>query len=91
VRSHWWWRSGVQGFDVTTWYALAFPAGTPAPVVEKMHRALTTVVSSDAVKQQMLSSACLAQASTPQALNQHLVAEINRWDEVRSKAGIAKE
>jgi tripartite-type tricarboxylate transporter receptor subunit TctC len=84
-------ESGVQGFDVTTWYALAFPAGTPAPVVEKMNRALTTVLSSDAVKQQMLSSACLAQASTPQALNQHLVAEINRWDEVRSKAGIAKE
>ena len=84
-------ESGVRGFDVTTWYALAFPAGTPQPVVDKMNRALTTVLSSDAVKQQMLSSACLAQASTPQALNQHLVAEINRWDDVRNKAGIAKE
>lgn len=84
-------ESGVQGFDVTTWYALAFPAGTPAPIVDKMNRALSTVLSSEAVKQQLLSSACLAQASTPQALNQHLVAEINRWDDVRKKAGIDKE
>jgi hypothetical protein len=31
---------GVAGYDVTTWYGLAFPAGTPATIVERMNQAV---------------------------------------------------
>lgn len=84
-------ESGLQGFDVTTWYAMAFPAGTPPAIVDKMNRTVTKVLSDEAVRKQLLSSACLAAASTPTALNLHVAGEIERWSGVMQKAGIEKE
>lgn len=84
-------QAGIQGFNVTTWYAMAFPAGTPQAIVDKMNGAVTTVLKQEAVRKQLMASACLAAPSTPAALTQHLTAEIARWDGVREKAGISKE
>lgn len=84
-------QAGVQGFDVTTWYAMAFPAGTPKAIVDKMQGAITQVLGQEAVRKQLASSACLTSPSNPAALTQHLNAEIARWDGVREKAGISKE
>ena len=33
-------ESGLPGYDVTSWYGLAFPAGTPAAIVEKTNKAM---------------------------------------------------
>jgi tripartite-type tricarboxylate transporter receptor subunit TctC len=31
-------EAGFRGFDVTSWFALMAPAGTPAPIIEKLYR-----------------------------------------------------
>lgn len=84
-------ESGVAGYDVTTWYGLAFPAGTPAAIVDKMNQAVRRVLANETVKKQALASACLPGASTPQALTRHVEAEIARWSTVMQKAGIAQQ
>src|SRR4029453_18684181 len=33
-------ETGLPGYDVTSWYGLAFPAGTPAPIVERTNKAM---------------------------------------------------
>jgi tripartite-type tricarboxylate transporter receptor subunit TctC len=84
-------EAGVSGYDVTTWYALVFPAKTPAAVVEKANRALREVLGREEVRKQMANTAFLPEASTPEALGAHIRAEIARWGGVRQKAGIPQE
>jgi len=84
-------EAGVTGYDVTTWYALVFPAKTPATVVERANRALRDVLAREEVRKQMANTAFLPETSTPEALAAHIRAEIARWGGVREKAGIKQE
>ncbi len=84
-------QAGIADYDVTTWYALAFPARTPAPVVEKAGRALRAALARDEVRKQLANAAFVPETSTPEALQAHVRAEIARWGAVRDRAGIKPE
>jgi tripartite-type tricarboxylate transporter receptor subunit TctC len=81
-------EAGLPGYDVTTWYALVFPAKTPAAVVDKVRAALHTALAREDVQKLMLNAAFLPSESTPGELAAHLRSEIVRWGDVRDKAGI---
>jgi tripartite-type tricarboxylate transporter receptor subunit TctC len=78
----------MPGYDVTTWYALVFPAKTPAAIVEKTRAALRTALTREDVQKQMHNTAFLPSQSTPAELATHMRSEISRWGAVRDKAGI---
>lgn len=82
-------ESGLAGYEVTSWYGIAFPAGTPGPIVDKLNKALHEVLSRDAVKKQILDVGALIAISTPEAMRAHVAGEIDKWRSVREKAGIA--
>jgi tripartite-type tricarboxylate transporter receptor subunit TctC len=81
-------EAGLAGYDVTTWYALVFPAKTPAAVVEKARAALAAALAREDVQKQMHNAAFLPSLSTPAELAAHMKSEISRWGAVRDKAGI---
>jgi tripartite-type tricarboxylate transporter receptor subunit TctC len=81
-------EAGIAGYDVTTWYALAFPAKTPAPVVARMSSSVKAVLQREDVRKQLAGAAFVPETSTPEALAAHLRSEIARWSAVRDKAGI---
>jgi len=81
-------EAGLPGYDVTTWYALVFPARTPAAIVEKTRAALHSALAREDVQKLMFNAAFLPGESTPGELAAHLRSEIARWGEVRDKAGI---
>lgn len=84
-------EAGIAGYDVTTWYALAFPARTPSPIVARMNGAIRNVLQREDVRKQMGNTAFVPEASTPEALGAHLKSEIARWSGVRDKAGIQQQ
>ena len=81
-------ESGLPDYAVTSWYGLALPAGTPAPIVEAFNAALAKTLASDKVRDQIIKIGALPKTSTPEELRRHVAAEIVRWQEVRDKAGI---
>ncbi|HET9735225.1 MAG TPA: tripartite tricarboxylate transporter substrate binding protein [Burkholderiales bacterium] len=81
-------EAGLPGYDVTTWYALVFPARTPAAIVEKTRAALAAALAREDVQKQMHNAAFLPSQSTPAELAAHLKSEISRWGAVRDRAGI---
>ena len=84
-------ETGLPGYDVTSWYGLAFPAGTPAPIVEKTNKALRELLATDTVRAQIAKVGALVKSSTPDELRAHIVAEIDRWKAVREKAGMEQQ
>jgi len=85
-------QAGLPGYEATTWYALSFPARTPAAIIEKTNKALRAVLAREEVRKQMANAAFEpGPGSTPEALTAHIKSEIARWDGLRQQAGIAQE
>jgi tripartite-type tricarboxylate transporter receptor subunit TctC len=81
-------ESGLPGYDVTSWYGLAFPARTPADVVTRTNKEMRDLLASDAVRAQIFKVGALVQSSTPDELKTHIAGEIAKWRGVMLKAGI---
>jgi len=84
-------ETGLPGFDVTSWYGLAFPAGTPAPIVDKTNKAMRELLATDVVRAQIVKVGALPRSSTPEELRKHIASEIDRWKAVREKAKIEQQ
>ncbi len=46
-------QAGFAGFDVTSWFALMAPAGTPQPIVDKLHREVVRVLALPDIRQKL--------------------------------------
>ncbi len=84
-------EAGLPGYDVTTWYGLAFPAGTPAAIVTKMNGAVAQALAKDSVRKQVTDASFLPATSNPADFTNHIGAEIKRWGQVMQEAGVAQQ
>lgn len=84
-------ESGVQGlaqFEADQWYGVVAPAGTPAPVVQKLNQVINASLSSTEVSARLQSEGAFAMPSTPEAFGLMIQKEIARWRPVVLKAGL---
>ena len=84
-------EQGVKGFVATSWNALAVPARTPRPVVERLQRAVLATVATPAVQQQLRALNVEPRTSTPEQAAALLQTDIERWRAVIERAGIPKQ
>jgi tripartite-type tricarboxylate transporter receptor subunit TctC len=81
-------ESGISGYGYLGWYALVFPAGTPQPVIDKMHKSLETVLAGDEVKKRLDGAGATANLSTPAELRRVIESDIAGFKDVAKKAGL---
>ena len=81
----------VPGFEVVSWNSMAAPAGTSQAVIDTLNKALREVLADPALKQRALEMGIDLKPSTPAEAQARLVADIKKWDEVITKAGIQKQ
>jgi tripartite-type tricarboxylate transporter receptor subunit TctC len=84
-------ESGVAGYDVTSWNALAAPAKTPRPVIERLNRAVAKAIASPEVRERFAQLGVEGRSSTPEELREFFVAEAKRWGRVVETAKIPKK
>ena len=84
-------EAGMPGFDVSGWYALFVPGGTPPDIVMKMHADTAAALAEPAVKAKLVSLGLTVAPSTPGALAAHLRGEIEKWGPIIKAAGIKGE
>jgi tripartite-type tricarboxylate transporter receptor subunit TctC len=84
-------ESGLKGFVVSSGFALFGPAGTPRPIVERVHAALVKALNDPAVKDNLAKQGAEIVASTPEQHDAFNKAEIAKWIKVARDAGIQPE
>ena len=72
-------EAGVPGYEVSPWFAVFAPAGTPADVVARLNKAIVTAMRQPEVLRKLESVGAEPIGSTPQALAEHLNKELLRW------------
>ena len=81
----------LPGYDVTTWYGVFAPQGTPATVIARLNQVLNESLADDAVRNRLIAAGVVVKGSTPQAFGDFMAGEYKRWDAVRETAGIEKQ
>jgi tripartite-type tricarboxylate transporter receptor subunit TctC len=82
-------ESGVlPGFDVTTWYGLFAPKGTPPAIIAKLNKTLLETLEEDDVAKRLVAVGVVVKSSTPEEFGDFLSSEYKRWNAVREAAHI---
>ncbi len=84
-------EAGVPGYDVTTWYALMAPHGTPAAIVQRMNVELGRVLKEDDVEKQFVKQGLTAGNMTPDQLATFIHSETLKWGKVVKESGAKLE
>jgi tripartite-type tricarboxylate transporter receptor subunit TctC len=78
----------LPGFQSSQWFGILAPAGTPRPVVERLHQAISNASRTPEVKERFASMAMESVNSTPAEFGKVIRDEIVTWGKVVKAAGI---
>jgi len=81
-------EAGLKDFEVTTWYGILAPAGTPQPVVRRLNAELVKVMHAPEMKEKLTATATEPLTSTPEEFAAYIKREIAKWGDVTRKAGV---
>jgi tripartite-type tricarboxylate transporter receptor subunit TctC len=83
-------EAGLPGFDSVGWLLMAAPAGTPKPIVDRLHAELKIAAQLPDIHKQMIDLGTIPVDSPPPSeLKNFLASEIARWGSIIDKAGVA--
>jgi tripartite-type tricarboxylate transporter receptor subunit TctC len=81
-------EAGLRDFEVTTWYGIMTPAGTPRPIVSRLNAELVKIMHAPDVKERLAAMATDPLTSTPEEFAAYLKQEIAKWGDVVRKANL---
>jgi tripartite-type tricarboxylate transporter receptor subunit TctC len=84
-------ETALPDFEVNSWYGLCGVAGTPAPILDKVHADLTAVLRLPEIQQRMRDLVIEVAPTSPQEFAKFIRAETERWARVIKAANIPRE
>jgi tripartite-type tricarboxylate transporter receptor subunit TctC len=84
-------EQGVSGFNVTLWYALFAPAGTPSEIVARYNTAINEMLRQPQVLESLTKQGLVVAGGPPERLAQRVGREIAVWARVVKEAGITAD
>jgi tripartite-type tricarboxylate transporter receptor subunit TctC len=82
---------GIKGFDATTWHGLVAPAGTPAAVIDTLHKATIEALADPDVRQSLAKLGVDIVGDTPAEFAAYIKSEIPKWAAVIKTSGAKLE
>jgi tripartite-type tricarboxylate transporter receptor subunit TctC len=81
-------EAGQRGFDMGSWQAVFAPAGTPKPIVDRLHAEIMKIVATPEVQARLKGFGMTPSTMTPAQLGEYQKAEVAKWATVVKAAGI---
>jgi tripartite-type tricarboxylate transporter receptor subunit TctC len=84
-------ESGLRGYDVTTWYGLLVPHGTPADVRAKVYRTVSEILKSPDMIARLADLGAVPGGEPPDQFAAFIKSETAKWTKVTKDAGVVAE
>lgn len=81
-------EGGYPGFEASGWLGMAFPAKTPAPMVERMQKEIIAVMGMPDVREQLQNAGLEPSVKDAEAFRAYIRAELAKWTKLIKSAGI---
>ncbi|WP_312303839.1 tripartite tricarboxylate transporter substrate binding protein [Pulveribacter sp.] len=80
-------EAGVPGYEATSWFGMFAVAGTPKPVLDKLHAALAKVLAQPDVKKKIAEQGGEVVIETPEQFAAFIKTETAKWGKVVKESG----
>ena len=84
-------ESGLPGYEMSSWFGLLAPAGTPAPIVTRLQQEIARIFKQADVREKLLAQGVEPVGGTPQEFAAFLNAETAQWTKVIRASGLKPE
>ena len=84
-------ESGLSGFEFNSWFAMMAPAGTPKPIVEKLHAEISKALADPSIKEQLFGLGLSPRGTTPDQLAADLKTQFAKYGNLIRQANITAE
>ncbi|MEM5427800.1 tripartite tricarboxylate transporter substrate binding protein [Cupriavidus oxalaticus] len=84
-------EAGLKDFEVSSMFGIVAPAGTPAPVIDRLSADLKKILAEPEVQAILLKQGAIATWTTPAQASARIKAEVARWNTVIREAGVKPE
>jgi tripartite-type tricarboxylate transporter receptor subunit TctC len=81
-------EAGLSNFEVTTFYGMLAPTGTPGAIVRRLNAELVRIMHSPELKDRLAAMATDPATDTPEEFAEFLKRETAKWAEVVRKADL---
>ncbi len=79
---------GMKGYEASNWYGMVAPAGTPKPIIERLHKDLAATLNSADVRDTLLARGIETTVSTPEEFTAYIRSETEKWGKVIREANL---
>ena len=84
-------ESGLPGFDVTSWYSIVAPAGTPATAIERLQKEIAKALDAPDVKAKLAGLGAEPVGNSPSEFAAMIKVESAKWGKIVKEANIRPE
>ena len=84
-------ESGVPGYEVSAWFGLLAPAGTPKPVIDALYTNIAAILKQPEVVKQLFDLGAEPGGNTPEAYARQIAADVEKWKKVVAATGVKAE
>ena len=81
-------EAGVPGYELSVWFGVLAPAGTPREIIARLNTEIVKVLNSADVRERFAKQGVEVRTSTPEQFGELVRAEVGRWAKVIKEAGI---
>ena len=81
-------ESGLPGYDLSGWFGIWAPAGTPKPTIEVLNAAIVKVLNEPEIRARLERDGAEVIASAPAEFDRYVRSEFAKWDKVIKAARI---
>jgi tripartite-type tricarboxylate transporter receptor subunit TctC len=80
-------EAGVPGFDISTWFGLLAPAGTPKDVIAKWNADVTKILGSSEMRERLTALGAEAAPTTPEQFAAFIARELSKYARIVKASG----
>jgi tripartite-type tricarboxylate transporter receptor subunit TctC len=84
-------EGGVPGYDAGNWIGIAAPAGTPAAIVTRLHKEISSMLDKPEIQKQIASDGSEIMRMSPSEFATYMDNEMAKWGRVVKQAGITAQ
>ncbi len=81
-------EAGLKGYENSSWSAVAAPAGTPAPIIGRLHKEFTGILADPDIQKRHADVGAQIIGGTPEQFHAYLKAEVAKFGKLVKAAGI---
>jgi tripartite-type tricarboxylate transporter receptor subunit TctC len=81
-------ETGVKGYEAGSWYGLSAPAGTPKPIIDRLHAETLKVMALPDIKDRLFKTGFEVVTSTPEEFATFTKSEIQKWGKLVKATGL---